>query len=206
MRLAEVPQTDGHPRQGQEACARFRPFDEGDGVLEVALQISPLRVRHAVEAVEVEVRYGHPTFVEVADRVRRARHRPFDAERVRRPADKRRLAGAELAGDGDHVARHELRRQRRGDALGLLGRGRLQLDHAALDARRYESARRASPTPSSTRGRRCAKNRSFSGTVRDSSKTSPNGGSRGFPEDSRNPSHEGVADQGRSEMEISSVS
>src|SRR5215218_3784886 len=140
MRLTEVPQTDGRPRHRQEARARLRPFDEGDGVLEVALQVPPLRVRHAVEPVKVEVGDRQTSLVEVADGVRRARHGPLDAERAGRAADKRRLARAELTGDGDHVARYELRRQRGGDALGLLGRGRLQLDHAALDARRYESA------------------------------------------------------------------
>src|SRR6266498_3021014 len=94
MRLTEVPQTDGRPRHRQEASARFRPFDEGDGILEVVLQVPPLRVRHAVEAVKVEVRNRRTSLVEVADGVRRARPGLFDAERAGRAAAKRRPARA----------------------------------------------------------------------------------------------------------------
>src|SRR5919204_6306465 len=59
----------------------------------------------------------------MADCVRRARNRPLDAERAAGAADERRLAGAELAGEVDDVARLEPRRQLRRDALRLLGRG-----------------------------------------------------------------------------------
>ena len=57
------------------------------------------------EAVEVEVRDRRRRLVAVPDREGRARDRLGDAERPRGAADERRLAGAELAGDGDDVAR-----------------------------------------------------------------------------------------------------
>ena len=50
-----VPQPDAHPRRGQEPLPCLGPLDEDDGVLEVALEIAPLGIGHAVEAVEVEV-------------------------------------------------------------------------------------------------------------------------------------------------------
>ena len=58
------------------------------------------------------MRDRHAALVAVADRVGRARHRLRDAERAAGAADERRLAGAELAGDGDDVARRRVARRR----------------------------------------------------------------------------------------------
>jgi hypothetical protein len=66
----------------------------------------------------------------VGDRKRRARHRYVDAERTRRAAHERRLAGAQLAGDEDDVAAAQLARQRGADPLGCSRTGGLE------DARR----------------------------------------------------------------------
>jgi uncharacterized protein (DUF1330 family) len=60
--------------------------------------------------------------VAVADRVRGARDALADAERTTRAADEGRLAGAELAGDGDDIAGREPPRKLRGQCLRLLGR------------------------------------------------------------------------------------
>jgi hypothetical protein len=57
--------------------------------------------------------------VAVADCERRARDRPGHAEGAAGAADERRLARAELAGDGDDVARAQLGRELRGELLGL---------------------------------------------------------------------------------------
>src|SRR4029453_7214967 len=61
----------------------------------------------------------------MADGESGARHVSVDAEGAAGAADERRLARAEIARDGDDVARLELRRPLCGDALGLLRRGRL---------------------------------------------------------------------------------
>ena len=60
--------------------------------------------------------------VAVADREGRAGDATLDPERARRTADERRLPGAELAGDGDDVARRERLRQAGCELLGLLRR------------------------------------------------------------------------------------
>ena len=78
---------------------------------------------------------------------------PVDAERPRGAAHEGRLARAELARDRHDVAGLELPGDRSADALGLLGRGRLQLDHppsprTAPDARPRPSS---VPSPSSMR-------------------------------------------------------
>ena len=57
----------------------------------------------------------------VADRERRARDRPLDAERTRRAPHEGGLAAAELAGHEHHVAPHEPLRQLGAGRLGLLG-------------------------------------------------------------------------------------
>ena len=117
------------PRRWEATLARLRPFDEHDRAVEVRLEVSPLALGDVLEAVEVEVRYGQPACVGVADRERGARDRAGDAERAAGAAYERRLAGAELAGHQHDVARVEARGQERGDALGLLGRGRLEHSH-----------------------------------------------------------------------------
>jgi len=98
------PHSDAYRRQN--SFPRFGPLDEDDGVIEVRLEIAPLRRRHhLLEAKKIDVRHVDSALVPVADGVRRARDRPFDAERAGGAADERRLAGAELAGDRHDVAR-----------------------------------------------------------------------------------------------------
>ena len=123
-----MPQTHREARRRQDALPRLRPFDERDRPLEVRLEVSPLRNRDALEAVEVEVRYlDTVAVVAVADRVGGARDALADAKRTARAADESRLAGAELAGDGDDVAGREPPRELRGERLRLLGRMALLL-------------------------------------------------------------------------------
>jgi hypothetical protein len=93
----------------QNSLPRLGPLDEDDRVVEVRLEIAPLRRRHhLLEAKEVEVRHVDSALVPVADGVRRARDRTFDAERAGGAADERRLPGAELARDRDDVARAQV--------------------------------------------------------------------------------------------------
>jgi hypothetical protein len=73
--------------------------------------------------------------VPVADRVGRAGDRLPDAERTGCAPDEGRLPRAELAGDGDDVARTELARKLGGDRLRLGLRRRLALHYGRLDAR-----------------------------------------------------------------------
>ena len=113
----------------KESGSGLRPFDEDDRVLEVLLEVSPLRVRHTVEPIEVEVGDVNRPRVPMPDRVRRARHRALHPQCARRPADEGRLAGAELSLDEHDVTGNEPLGQAGGDSLGLLGRAGLELGH-----------------------------------------------------------------------------
>jgi len=66
-------------RRRQDACSRLRPLDEDDCVIEVRLEVAPLRRGNAAEAKEVEMRYVDAALVPVTDGVRRARDCSFDA-------------------------------------------------------------------------------------------------------------------------------
>jgi hypothetical protein len=113
---------DRHGRAQRRECVhtRLRPFDEHERVVEVRLQVAPLRRRQPAEAVEVEVRDREAVaVVAVADRERRAGDGNVDADGAAGAADERRLSGSQLAGDGDDVAGCELARELRGDGLGL---------------------------------------------------------------------------------------
>jgi hypothetical protein len=57
----------------------------------------------------------------MANRVSRAGHRLCNAERAARAANEGRLAGAELAGDGDDIARSKPRGEFRARGLGFFG-------------------------------------------------------------------------------------
>src|SRR5581483_11696927 len=106
------------------------------------LEISPLRRRHALETIEVEVRdLDGRAVVAVADRVRGARHVLAHAERGARTADERRLAAPELAGDRDDVADLEARGELGRECLCLLRGARLHggsvfSPHACVSHRR----------------------------------------------------------------------
>ncbi len=118
-----MPQTNDVARRRQNVLPRLGPLDEGDRVLEVRLEVSPLGRRHPFEAVEIEVRnLDAVAVVAVADRVRRARHTLTHAKGNARSADERRLAGAELASDGDDVAGLQAPRKLSGERLGRVGR------------------------------------------------------------------------------------
>jgi hypothetical protein len=81
----------GRTQRRQDAGSRFRPFDEDDCIVEVRLEVPPLRRRDVAEAEEVEVRHVDAPVIAMADRERRARDWTGDAERARRAADERRL-------------------------------------------------------------------------------------------------------------------
>ena len=122
MRGVHVLQTDGEADRRQARARGLGPLHEADRVVEVRLEVAPLGGRDRGEAEEVEVRVGHAAAVAVPDREGRARDGTGDAERAARAADEGRLAGAELARDGDDVAGDEPRRERCGQRLRLLGR------------------------------------------------------------------------------------
>jgi hypothetical protein len=122
---AAVLQPHGGLGRRERARAGLRPFDEHDGVLEVRLEVPPLRRRHVAEAEQVEVGDVDAAVVAVADREGGARHGARHAERTAGAADERRLPGAELAGDGDDVAGCQLGRKLRGELLRLGGRATL---------------------------------------------------------------------------------
>src|SRR4029078_10856361 len=83
--FAAVLESHLDPRGRKDTGAGLRPFDEDNGVVEVRLEVPPLRRRHAAEAKEVEVRHVDASLVAVADRVRRARDRCFYALRTASP-------------------------------------------------------------------------------------------------------------------------
>jgi hypothetical protein len=72
--------------------------------------------------------------VAMADGERRARDRPLNAEGVTGSADQGCLAGAQLAGHGDHVAGIQLRGETGAHRLGFLRRG--GFDVHVVEARR----------------------------------------------------------------------
>ena len=112
---------NGGGRHRQRMRTGLWPFDEHDRVVEVRLEIPPLRGGDVAKAEEVEVRDVHTPVVAVADGEGGARDRLRDAERPGPASDEGRLAGAELAGDGDHVADAEVCGELGGEPLGLRG-------------------------------------------------------------------------------------
>src|SRR5919106_6580647 len=104
--------------------AGLRPLHEYDRVLEVRLQVSPLRSREAHEAIEVEMRDVDLAGVAVTDSEGGARDRLGHAESAAGAADERRLPRAELARDRDDVADAEPLGEAGGERLGLPGGGR----------------------------------------------------------------------------------
>jgi hypothetical protein len=121
-------QTYRDPHRRERVGGSLGPLDEDDRVFEVRLQIAPFGRRKALETEEIEVRDIRISRIAVADREGRARHRDVDPERAAGAADERRLAGAELAGDGDDVAQAKPAREPRGDLLGLRRARGVELD------------------------------------------------------------------------------
>jgi hypothetical protein len=120
-------------RRRKHVRASLGPLDEDDRVLEIGLQVAPLRRGEADEAVEVEVR---DAVVTVADGERRAGDRLCDAERAARSPDERRLARAELARDRDDVSDAQRRGEPGRDRLRFLRCRRLDLDEGETRVRR----------------------------------------------------------------------
>src|SRR5436190_22116487 len=110
-----VGQTYRDPHRWERAGRRLGPFDEADRILEVRLEVAPLRRRETLEAEEVEMGDVGVARVTVADRVGRARDRRRDAERRAGAADEGRLAAAELPGDRHDVADGEPACESRGN-------------------------------------------------------------------------------------------
>src|SRR2546421_11632416 len=79
-------------RLRQDALSRLWPLDEDDRVLEVRLEVPPPRRRNAAKAKEGEMRHVDPPLVPVADGVRGAGDRSFDAESPSGTSDERRRA------------------------------------------------------------------------------------------------------------------
>src|SRR5690348_1927875 len=111
VRLVDVLERHRGSHRRQPGARVLGPLDEGNRAIEVRLEVAPVLGAEAPDAVEVEVRDGGVPGVAVADRVGRARDGLADAERAARSTDERRLAGAELAGDRDDVARRERGRE-----------------------------------------------------------------------------------------------
>ncbi len=154
--LVDMLEPHRRPRRRETAGGRLRPLDEDDRVLEVRLEIGPLRSGDVGEAVEVEVRDVGITLVAVADRVGRARDGRGHAEGAARPPNERGLAGAQVARHRDDVARLQLPRERGGDGLRLLRRAGDDLHEREARRGRAGRPRRARrrhaqpPAPSAT--------------------------------------------------------
>ena len=109
-------------RLRQDALSSLWPLDEDDRVLEVRLEVPPLRRRNTAKAKEVEMGHVDAPLVPVTDGVRGAGDRSFDAESPAGTADERRLARSELARDRHDVARPEICGKPRGDLFRLFRR------------------------------------------------------------------------------------
>ena len=120
-----ILELDLDARRRQNAGSRFRPLDEDDRVVEVGLEVPPLRRRHAAKAKEVEVGHVDAALVPMTDGVRGACDCSFDAERTARTTDERRLARSELARDRHDVAGAQIRSEARSDLLRLFRRASL---------------------------------------------------------------------------------
>ena len=124
----DVLEAHVRPCRRERADARLGPLDEDDRVLEVRLEVTPLRRREATEAIEVEMRYVDHAPIAVADRERRARH----AARRRRARAMRRGRTSSFPSRARRTRARRRRAQRPREVccggLGLLGRAALELD------------------------------------------------------------------------------
>ena len=118
--LAGMSQQDVKAWRRERLAGSLRPLDEADRPVEVRLEIAPLGRRDALESIEVEMRDIYASTVPMTNREGGAGNGPGHAQSAACPSHERRLAGAELPRDGDHVAGLELRGQLGGDPLGLL--------------------------------------------------------------------------------------
>jgi hypothetical protein len=106
-------------RAGGHPLRPFRPLHEANRAIEVRFEIAPPFGTDGVEPVEVEMRNRHSALVAVADGERRARHGRLDAQRPAGATDERRLAGAQITRDPNHVSELENRGEAGADRFGL---------------------------------------------------------------------------------------
>jgi hypothetical protein len=116
---AAVLEAHGDAHGRQDSGSRLGPLDEDDRVVEVGLEVSPLRRGDVPEAEEVEMRDVDAPVIAVADREGRARDGIRHAQRTACPPDEGRLAGAELPGDGDDVPNSQVGDELRCELFGL---------------------------------------------------------------------------------------
>jgi hypothetical protein len=107
VRFVDVPESNDGPRIREPVTSVLGPLDEGDGAVEVRLQVAPLLGIESGDPVQVEVRDRRRSLVTVSDRERRAGDGARHPERSRRPAHERGLPGAQVARDRDDIARGE---------------------------------------------------------------------------------------------------
>ena len=122
---AAVLESHGRPRGRENAGTGLGPLDEDDRVLEIRLQVPPLRRRDVAEAEEIEVRDVDAPPVPVTDRESGAGDRARHTAGTARTADKGRLPRAELPRDRDDVPRRQPVRELRRELFGLFRRVRL---------------------------------------------------------------------------------
>ena len=122
---AAVLEPHGRTHRREHAGAGLGPLDEDHRILEIRLQVTPLRRRDVAEAEEVEVRHVDAPPVPVTDREGGAGDRARHTEGTARTADKGRLPRAELPRDRDDIPRRQPVRELRRELFGLLRRVRL---------------------------------------------------------------------------------
>src|SRR5262249_32612426 len=121
MRFVDMRESHRCAHRGEPGARVLRPLDKGNRAIEIRLEVAPFLGAETSDAVEVEVRHRNGALVAVSDRIGGAGNGLPDAERAAGAADERRLAGAELARDGDDVAGPERRREPRAEGLRLGG-------------------------------------------------------------------------------------
>src|SRR6185312_12906281 len=72
VRLVDVPESNDGARIRQPVTAVLGPFDEGDGAVEVGLQVAPLLRVEPRDPVQIEVRDRRRRLIAVPDREGRA--------------------------------------------------------------------------------------------------------------------------------------
>ena len=124
------------------------PLDEHDATLVEHLREPQVEgLAHLLEAVHVEVVHGQAALVDVDEREGGARDAIGDTQPAAESLDERRLAGTEVAGQHDDVARPGQRRDGAGQVAGRVDGGGGG-DHGHVGAA-YERPYRRSTLPPS---------------------------------------------------------
>ena len=108
-----IVQRDRHRGRGQRRRRVLRPFDEDDAVPRHLLEAELVQFVVARQAVEVEMRRRRVRLVGLHQRVGRRRHLELRvvSQGADRGACQRRLAGAQIADQRDHVACRQRQRE-----------------------------------------------------------------------------------------------